>query len=148
MLLDEMRSLDQQNEKQIEEIRELKGTIKNYEYEVEAIAEEQHKDTEEFIRNLQKNRVSFDRNSYRTSFRTHTEPEENGTCFFKFGKITIVGKFKNDRFKRTEHSPSFVRVTEEEEFQPSNTEKNFPSKSPKDDQTTEKNTIISKSNFL
>ena len=64
-----MRFLDRQNEKQVEEIRELKSLIRRIEQEVGLIAEQQHKDTEEFIKNLHKRRTTNEQISVRLSNR-------------------------------------------------------------------------------
>lgn len=73
-----MRGLDRDTERQVEEIRDLKTTIRRFEQEVGLIAEQQHKDTEEFIRNLHRNRV-YDDIGPRYSMRaTSPDVDNNG----------------------------------------------------------------------
>lgn len=75
-----MRGLDRQAERQVEEVRELKDIIRRFEYEAGNIAEQQHRDTEEFIRNLQRSRIVDEQNS-RYSMRA-TSPQRD-----EFGRI-------------------------------------------------------------
>jgi len=91
MLLEQMRILDRKNEKQIEEIKEVKSTIRKFENEAGVIAEQQHRDTEEFIRNLHRSRIVDDQ----TSYGLQTEGDDEG-------------KRQADKRKVLEQSPSAV----------------------------------------
>jgi len=95
MLLDQMRILDIQNEKQIETIREMKGIIKDYEHEVGLIAEQQHRDTEEFIRKLQRGRITTEANLYTYSEKpSNQNVEGNGNFLLKSFETSLSNLFK------------------------------------------------------
>jgi len=134
-----MRILDIQNEKQIETIREMKGIIKRYEHEVGQIAEQQHRDTEEFIRKLHRGRSTGESNIVSYAGESFINlGEENGNLIFSLGifQLFFLGKEKEEKSKRTEQSPSnLIKVTEEEsEFiHTKETTSPFRSKSPKNE---------------
>ena len=78
-----MRGLDRQGERQVEEVRELKDIIRRFEYEVGYIAEQQHRDTEEFIRNLQRSRIVDDQPSRYSIRAASPQKEEAGRIYIQ-----------------------------------------------------------------
>ncbi len=66
-----MRILDRKNEKQIDDVKEAKAIIRKFEHEVGVIAEQQHRDTEDFIRSLHRSRLDD-----ATSFGLRTEADD------------------------------------------------------------------------